>query len=181
MIPFVAAARLTTTHKPRPATHHPRRQPSMALKYAAAHELHGAVAGTLIFLLVFMCLLTFQSFSKFYILKSRKAAKGGEAKEQKLSLQEVKYYNSTDVLALAGDRGVGNTLEQAVLFLPLFWLNALLVDPSTSFYIALFYSLSRLAYPVLFMQKGFGPIVFISTIPGYAILIYLTAQLVRAL
>ena len=151
----------------------------MALKFAAADELKGAVLGTLVFLGTYMALLLFQSMTKFVVLKARRAKEKKDGKGDHASFAELKYYNR-DVLALAGDRAVGNTLEQLVTFLPLLWLHALFVDPSLSFRIGLVYSLSRIVYPFLFLLNGFNPMVFLSTIPGYAVQTYLAYKLVVA-
>ncbi len=152
----------------------------MSLKYSSADEMKGCVLGTLIYVSTFMTLLAFQSFSKIYLLKTKKAdlaKKDGKKSFSFKELSKVKYYNRDDTLALAGDRAVGNAHEQSVLFLPLFWLHALLVDPSLSFSIAVVYSLSRIVYPVLYLKDGFGPFVFLSTVPGYFIMTYLGYKL----
>ena len=119
-----------------------------------------------------MSLLAFQSFSKIYLLKQKqKENNGKDANGKKVSFFDLKYYNKKDPLALAGDRGFGNMQEQAILFLPLLWMHAIFVDPSLSLPICLVYSFTRAVYPFLFLTKFF-PAVFISTVPGYAILTY---------
>ena len=129
-------------------------------------------------------LIPFQSFSKFYIVAQKKkeakakAAKDGSAppRRGKGSLYlSVKYYNSEDLLALAGDRAVGNVLEQALVFLPLFWMHALFVDPTQSLMIATIYSITRGIYPIVYLMAFTGHLsmIFLSTAPGYLVTVYL--------
>ena len=142
-----------------------------------------AVKGTLLYIFVYGgIMIPFQSFSKFYILAQRKKA-FAKAKKEGTPLPEkkknfalnVKYYNTEDILALAGDRAVGNTLEQGLIYLPLYWLHAIFVDPSQSFTIALIYCASRVIYPFLypisfqFMQGA----ILLSTGPGYLVTFWL--------
>lgn len=136
------------------------------------------------------CLIPFQSFSKFKIIaEKKKEAKAKAAKDGasapgrgqgngKALYLSVKYYNNQDDLALAGDRAVGNVLEQALLFLPLFWMHALFVDPTQSLTIAAIYSVSRLIYPIVYMAAltGNPGMIGISTGPGYLIVMYLFYQ-----
>lgn len=145
--------------------------------FPSPQELKGALMGTLLYLWLYIFVfIQFQSYSKFYLLaQKKKEAKAKEGNETKVSYRAVKYYNSRDVLALAGDRSVGNFVEQAIVFLPLMWLHALFVDPSQSFTICAIYTATRSYYPILFPAKP--PLVALSTIPGYVILIYLFHQL----
>ncbi|GAX18302.1 hypothetical protein FisN_23Hh195 [Fistulifera solaris] len=99
-------------------------------------------------------------------------------KDKKLSFRKVKYYNSDDTLALTGDRAVGNFMEFAVMFLPLYWMHAVFVDSSQSFTIACIYSASRAIYPFVFPMKGF--FVLFSTIPGYIVIFYLFSSVAHA-
>mmetsp|Transcript_8578 Transcript_8578/g.10277 ORF Transcript_8578/g.10277 Transcript_8578/m.10277 type:complete len:157 (-) Transcript_8578:90-560(-) len=144
--------------------------------FPTADELRGVVQGTLLYLSVYMCLLAFQSFSKFYLFAQKKKdarAKGGN---EKIPFRAVKYYNGKDMLALAGDRTVGNYVEFAIIFLPLLWMHAIFVDPSQAFTICFIYALSRLMYPFLFLFGG-GFMIVLSTIPGYVIYTYLFFQI----
>lgn len=137
-----------------------------------------AVQGTLLYLALYWLFLTFQSFSKYYLLaKKKKEAKEGDSKER-VSLRLIKYY-SHDIIALRGDRTVGNFSEQGFYYLPLFWMHALFVDPTNSFAIAGIYTGSRLLYPFLFGAKR-SMIILVSTVPGYLVNSYLFAALVRA-
>ena len=77
------------------------------------------------------------------------------------------------MIALAGERGVGNTVEQAVIFLPLLLAHTMLIDPSQSLMISIAYSASRVIYPFLFLTRKYS-MVFMSTIPGYCIQSYMS-------
>jgi len=134
-------------------------------------------------------LIPFQSFSKFKILSEKKKESKAKAAKDGTQLQKggvkslflkVKYYNNEDSLALAGDRAVGNVLEQALIFLPLFWMHALFVDPTKSWAIAAIYTASRGIYPVVFLAafNGMPGIIALSTLPGYLVTIYLFYQIV---
>lgn len=141
--------------------------------FPSPEEFKGAVLGTCLYLALYMMIFVpFQSFSKFYLLAQKKR----EAKDgKKVSFREVKYYNSKDVLALAGDRAVGNFLEFAIVFLPLLWMHAIFVDPGQSFRICLVYTVARAIYPVTFLMGL--PYIFISTFPAYMVIGYLFMQL----
>ena len=51
---------------------------------------------------------------------------------ERLSFYGVKYGKQGGKIALLGDRVVGNTLEQGLLFLPLLWMHAIFVSPVTA-------------------------------------------------
>ena len=130
-------------------------------------------------------LIPFQSFSKFYLVAQKKkeyrakAQKDGEqVKKVGSLLLTTKYYNSQDVLALAGDRAVGNLAEQALIFLPLYWLHAIFVNPSQSLLIGVVYAVLRAIYLPLFIMnlKGYPGAVGLSTGPGYLVTGYLFYQ-----
>ena len=144
------------------------------------------VQGTLLYFFVYIMLLQFQSFSKFYLIAQRKKAfaqakKDGEPlpPKQKNFALKVKYYNTDDLMALMGDRSVGNFVEQAVLFLPLYWMHAIFVDPTVSWTIAMIYSASRALYPIAFQMhfSGLTGAVGLSTGPGYVVIGYMWYQL----
>lgn len=149
----------------------------MSESFPTPYELKGAVAGTLLYLSLYLFgFIQFQAYSKFYLLAQKKAeARSKEGSEAKVSFRAIKYYNSKDSLALNGDRSVGNFLEQAIAFLPLLWLHALFVDPTLSFNICAIYTLTRSYYSIVFAMRV--PMVFLSTLPGYAVLFYLLHQL----
>jgi MAPEG family len=152
----------------------------MALEtFPRPEELRGAVHGTVLYLSLYLIgFLQFQSYSKFYLyFRQSKNAKRDDKTPPKVSFREVKYYNSKDIMALVGDRTVGNFLEQSILFLPLLWLHALFVDPTHSFTICLWYTITRSYYPMAFLSKA----MYLSTIPGYIIVLYLMYQLLSKL
>lgn len=136
-----------------------------------------AIQGTVIYLsLYYLVFIPFQSFSKFYIVWQKKEEAKCKDGNVKVSFRKIKYYNSTDLLALNGDRTVGNFMEYAIIFLPLMWIHAVFIDPTKSFTICLLYTISRLFYPILY-QKGF--LVALSTTPGYLINTYLLYEVAK--
>jgi hypothetical protein len=147
-------------------------------------ELRGAVLGTIFYLSVFiMVMIPFQSFSKFHLLAKKKEEhkrlKAEGIKPEKVSFAEIKYYNNRDFLALAGDRAVGNYIEQGFVFLPLMWLHALFVNNTQSLSICLAYTSSRMLYPIVFIsRRRFDSYILISTLPGYLVLLYLWCTIV---
>jgi MAPEG family len=149
----------------------------MKSTFPAPVELRGTILGTLLYLTVYLAvMIPFQVVSKYRLLAQKKAEQkklqSGDGKPEKISFAQVKYYNNRDVLALAGDRTVGNYIEQGFVFLPLLWMHAFFVDPSLSWRICLVYTMSRLLYPVLFLSRN-RLHVLISTVPGYLVLFYL--------
>eukprot|EP00977_Amphora_coffeiformis_P016557 scaffold5158_cov153-Amphora_coffeaeformis.AAC.6 len=116
----------------------------MSSSYPEPEELKGAVRGTLLYLALYLFgFIQFQSYSKFYLLAKKKKESKEKKDDAAVSFRAIKYYNSRDRLALAGDRTVGNFLEFAITFLPLLWIHAVLVDPTQSWNIALVYTSSR--------------------------------------
>jgi hypothetical protein len=150
---------------------------TMRDEFPSPAELRGAVQGTLLFLGVYVFIfIPFQSISKFYMLGQKKRdAKQKDGNNTKVSFRAIKYYNSRDILALAGDRTVGNFLEFAIVFLPLLWIHAIFVDPTPSFTICAAYSAARVIYPVVFFYGV--PAIFLSSFPGYFVLGYLFVKL----
>jgi MAPEG family len=150
----------------------------MKEQFPTPRELQGALQGTLLYLALYLFVfIQYQSYSKFYLVKQKRdeaRAKDGNAT---VSFCSIIYYNSKDMLALSGDRTVGNFVEQAFLFLPLMWLHAVFVNPTQSFTICCIYTASRSIYPVVFQMKP--PSILLSTAPGYAILMFLLAQLAK--
>ena len=147
---------------------------SPSIIFPTADALKPAVLGTLLYFGEFTAFMAFQSFSKFYLLQQKRA----EAKGKRVAFAAVKYYNGEDHLALTGDRTFGNMCEQALVFLPLFWLHAVFVDPSTSLNIAGTYVAFRSLYPVGFFLKS--PLLFVSTVGGYGCLAYMSFGLFKA-
>jgi hypothetical protein len=91
-------------------------------------------------------LVPFQVWTKLHILAKKKQEAKKKNDGTRVSYRAIKYYNSRDMLALAGDRSVGNFVEYAVVFLPLMWLHALFVDPGKSFTICALYVFFRSYY-----------------------------------
>ena len=142
-------------------------------------ELKGALQGTMLYIALYaVVFIQFQSYSKFYLVSQKKKEARKKEGSSKVSFREVKYYNSRDVLALAGDRCVGNTLEWAIVFLPLLWLHALFVNPEQSFTICALYTFFRSYYPIAFMvNKSFYFSIMCSTVPCYGVLGFLFYEL----
>jgi hypothetical protein len=148
----------------------------MASSFPSPEELKGAVQGTLLYLTLYLGIfIQFQSYSKFYLVAQKKREARGKEGNEKVSFREIKYYNSRDVLALTGDRTVGNFLEYSILFLPCLWMHALFVDPTQSFRICALYVFFRSYYPIVYQMKP--PLLLLSTVPGYIIILYLMYQL----
>ena len=130
-------------------------------------------SGTCLYLLLYAIFLTFQSFSKFYLLAQKKKEAKQKDGNSYVSYKAIKYYNKDDFVALLGDRTVGNFAEWYLLFLPLLWMHAVFVDPKQSFTICLCYTATRALYPFLFKK---GVMVVLSTGPAYLIKLYLAYQ-----
>ena len=138
---------------------------------------------------MYTAFFVFQSFSKMYLYKLKKIE--AKAKDRPIpTFPEIKYYNNKDALAMLGDRVMGNTLEQGVVFLPLLWMHATFVDPSMSFSLAQYYVVARVLYPILYFyyypgvkdKKGRTSYGFVfSTFPAYAVNSYMMAKLYFAL
>ncbi|GMH98543.1 hypothetical protein TrVE_jg10554 [Triparma verrucosa] len=137
-------------------------------------ELKGAALGLCVYIVMYALLLSFQSFSKSYLLKAKRSDPKNEGKH--ISFLKTKYYNNSDIIALAGDRAVGNTLEQSLVFIPLLLAHTMLVDEKEAFSICVIYSLSRIIYPFLYLTRFF-PAVFVSTVPGYCVCGYMNYKL----
>ena len=143
--------------------------------YPTPEELKGAVQGTLLYLALYLFgFIQFQSYSKIYLFRKKKRESMEKKDGAPVSFRAIKYYNSRDRLALAGDRAVGNFGEFAIVFLPLYWMHAVFVDPSQSWMIALLYTVTRSIYPLLMLY--FPNYIVVSTAPGYVILAYLKWQ-----
>lgn len=150
----------------------------MLTAFPSPLELKGAVQGTAIYLsLYFFAFVPFQALSKFALFERRKEKAKKDGKQ--ISFNDVKYYNREDMLALCGDRTVGNYLEMGFLFLPLLWIHALFVDPGQSLTIAIVYTLSRALYPFVFWKSSL-PFLLCSTVPGYVVYSYLLGSIVKA-
>ena len=121
---------------------------------------------------LFFAFLFYQSWSKFYALKALK--KESKAKDSKVpSFVDVKYGMAAGNkhFALNADRTVGNMMEQSLPFLVSLWLHAIFVDIGSAAQLGWIWLLFRAIYPVVFARGV--PLLFLSTVPGYSILVLL--------
>lgn len=140
--------------------------------YPTPEELKGAVQGTLLYLSLYVFgFIQFQSYSKIYLFHKKKRESIEKKDGAQVYFRAIKYYNSRDRLALAGDRTVGNFGEFAIVFLPLYWMHAVFVDPTQSWMIAVGYTATRSIYPLLMLYQPTK--IVICTVPGYLIMFYL--------
>jgi len=78
-----------------------------------------------------------------------------------------------DQAKFIADRSVINTMEQALPFLSLMWLEALFVNPETARLLGWIYVATRFLYPITYGMYGqFNTAVEISTSPNYVIIFY---------
>ncbi|KAI8897740.1 hypothetical protein BC833DRAFT_592512 [Globomyces pollinis-pini] len=105
-------------------------------------------------------------------------------KIKKIKDSKLKFnrYDSQDMLAV--DRSIGNFNEWKVSFLALFWINAYL--NGTDLWYGWIYVFIRVIYPILahffngITAKGVAPQMFISTVPGYFVLIVYGVRIANA-
>jgi hypothetical protein len=93
-------------------------------------------------------------------------------------------YFSQDRQMLAVDRVQLNMLEHMPPFLVLLWLNAVFIGPTGATIAGAIYLAARAAYPLLMggrLGRGVRASIFIATLPGYLVLIYLAGALGMAL
>jgi len=139
-------------------------------------SLAPVVRVTLGFVSLYFAFIAFQSFSKFYLhakLKAEAKKKG----EKPAAFSAIKYGSKGGRLGLCGDRTVGNTIEQALVFLPLLWLSAhSSLGPEQTAFWGWTWLASRAIYPFMF-YRGI-PFIFISTVPGYVVIARLFAACV---
>ena len=109
----------------------------------------------------------------------------GEMKEKeddkkKVSLWEVKFGPPCykDRRIVAGNRMVGNTLEQMPIFLVGLWLTAILTNHDHASVCGWLYVVCRSAYPILYIYNP--GLVIAATIPNYCTVAYLWITVVRA-
>jgi hypothetical protein len=161
-------------------------------EFPTPDELKGAVTGTLLYMLLYVFFIQFQSYSKLYLVaRKREEMKKQDAiasattpssstplvhQPQYVSFKKIKYYNNDDKLAIISDRTVGNFLEFAWFFLSLLWIHALFVDPTKSFRLAAIYTFCRSYYPFVF-AKGL-PYILFSTIPNYLVGLYMAYEII---
>jgi len=111
------------------------------------------------------------------ILMFRRRKSQGEFKEK------FDRYNDPEMLPV--DRSVGNFLEWQLVFMALFWLNALLTG--RDLWVGWIYVFVRFLYPILALlrngisRRGPAPHMFLATLPGYGVLIYYAYLIYNAL
>ena len=85
---------------------------------------------------------------------------------------------------LAADRYQLNMLEHMPVFLVLLWLNAAFVDPGSATIGGMVYVVARAAYPLAMGSKLGREVrmaIFVSTAPGYAVLVWFAGALAWAI
>lgn len=129
------------------------------------NALKEASSVTLGFFGAFLINIGYQLYAKFPAIKEFQKAKKAGSKE--------KFNRYTSEILLAADRSVGNFVEWQGIFLSLFWANAALTGQEI--WIGWIYVGIRILYPFLahfggITVAGAKPIIFLSTVPGYAVL-----------
>lgn len=81
---------------------------------------------------------------------------------------------------LRADRSLGNFLEYSTLFVSLLWIHTALIGDCEA--IGFSYVFLRALYPILAYAGGITfsgakPIIYLSTLPGYGVLIWLTLKI----
>jgi len=129
-------------------------------------------------LLVHVLNVVVQSVVKIHLMR--------KVKERKRLDPNYRFdrYKGDEPLLVTADRVVGNFLEWLPVFLSVLWLYAFHVgDPSWYGWV---YVLARVLYPVVAFKGGIDrrgamPIIFISTVPQYAMLVCLGLPVAYAL
>eukprot|EP00658_Telonema_sp_P-2_P022682 TRINITY_DN1906_c0_g1_i1.p1 TRINITY_DN1906_c0_g1~~TRINITY_DN1906_c0_g1_i1.p1 ORF type:complete len:192 (+),score=40.85 TRINITY_DN1906_c0_g1_i1:368-943(+) len=141
----------------------------------AEHQHHYAPVArvTLGWLCLYYAFLFFQSATKFaahdHAKRAAATAKKQDAAHGALevpSFGAFKYGNAGGRFTLTGERTAVNMLEQSVPFLGALWLHAVCISPSSAAQIGWCWLLFRAMYPAAFWMGI--PILFVSTLPGYA-------------
>ena len=134
-----------------------------------------ALAATTIWALLYYVFLFNQSIAGFIQLANltTKAKKDGEKPP---SLSSIKYGKSGGLPVLRASRAAGNMLEQSIPFLVSLWLHAILVNTSDAANLGLLWLVIRSFYPLVF---GKGALLFLVTVPNYAIIAMLLSPLVH--
>ena len=122
---------------------------------------------TLAYVAAFFFTIIMQARLKFKALS--------EHKLQKAQGSKAVFNRYTDPTMLAADRSVGNFIEWQGPFLVLFWLNAYVSGQYVQ--LGWVYVAARVLYPILAANGGIGthgpkPLIFVATLPGYAVLIF---------
>jgi len=123
------------------------------------------------------------------LVAKRRAAMAYREAKKRGELPPDARFNRYDVAGaddalIAADRGVGNTLEWSPWFLSLFWADLAVAGPAVAVPWGWAYVAARFAYPVLAQLGGVTrggprPLIFLSTVPGYAALLRLSLDVVR--
>jgi hypothetical protein len=135
---------------------------------ATLAEFAPVAMASLAFGMLFFCFLMIQSAGAFVALHTKKTAAKGTADAKAPNLAQIKYGGQGGRLVLTGDRSVGNTIEQALVFLPALWLHAAYVDGVSAAWLGWLWLASRAVYPFVFYLGP--PFLFLSTVPGYVFL-----------
>lgn len=128
----------------------------------------------------YICIQVALKLTAMWKHRSEKSKAGPNAKPNEFN----RYDNP---ITLVGDRIVGNSLEWMGLFLGLLWLLVIVGERSRAvisygwIYVAM-----RAIYPFLALAKGITkegaqPIIFMSTVPAYAVLFYFGFHVYSAL
>jgi hypothetical protein len=75
---------------------------------------------------------------------------------------------------------VRNTMEQSLSFLPLLWMAALFAGPGAAATGGWAWVLSRCIYPFVCGRVG-SPLLYLSTVPGYAAQVYLASHVLSSI
>jgi hypothetical protein len=115
------------------------------------------------YILLYYAFLIGQVVCTYFVhFQAKRDSKGGE----KINMIQTKY-ESRNRLKLAGDRAVGNTLEQMIPFLGGLWTCSVFVSVEEASWWGWMYVITRSVYPFLFYVSPIGPYKLVSTIPGY--------------
>jgi len=136
-------------------------------KMMVKEEFKGVVGINVLYFIVWYAFLIRQTTTRRYLAHKQKK----EDDKKKFD----RYYN-THPRMLNADRTVQNTIEQAIPFLTSLWMYAIFVNPKHASYLGFVYILFRSIYPFVW---GRVPWLFISTVPGYAIIWYMMTHTVK--
>ncbi|MFT5686586.1 MAG: hypothetical protein ACI8RZ_007542, partial [Myxococcota bacterium] len=126
-------------------------------------------------------LVTLAYVALYYAFQIRVAlTKARLAREYRKRNEKFDRYFGQDRQMLAVDRVQLNMLEHMPPFLVLLWLHAVFVGPTGATVAGTIYLLARGAYPLLIggrLGRGVKASIFISTLPGYLVLVYFCSAL----
>ena len=132
---------------------------------------------TMWYLFVFLVSLVYQTVVKGKLIMQAK-------KEKKEKDSKTSFNRYTDERMIVADRVLGNYLEFMPVFLTLFWVNVAITGESV--WVGWIYVAARLFYPLLaafggIRKSGPHPLIFISTFPAYAVLVFYAYKISVAL